>query len=209
MASTLPYLPSYKNVGLLFTKIAAAKQPEAFNNPFLYTSLGLKGTADRSLIPLLRTLGFIDAASKPTSEYGALKNPKRAGAAIASAVRRTYAPLFDSNENAHKLSQEELKGLVAQVAGSDDDMTKKIVGTFNALVRSADFSATPAAAEEEEEDEGTDEDEEEQQTPKLKRKNSGGGLRPEFHYNIQVHLPANGTEDVYLSIFNALRRAFK
>jgi hypothetical protein len=34
------------------------------------------------------------------------------------------------------------------------------------------------------------------------------GLRTDFHFNIQVHLPANGTEDTYLNIFNALRRTF-
>ena len=34
------------------------------------------------------------------------------------------------------------------------------------------------------------------------------GLRPEFHYNIQIHLPGNGTEETYLNIFNALRRTF-
>jgi len=33
-------------------------------------------------------------------------------------------------------------------------------------------------------------------------------LRPDFHFNIQIHLPANGTEDTYLNIFNALRRTF-
>ena len=34
-------------------------------------------------------------------------------------------------------------------------------------------------------------------------------LRPEFHYNIQIHLPSNATEEVYLSIFNALRKTFQ
>jgi hypothetical protein len=34
-----------------------------------------------------------------------------------------------------------------------------------------------------------------------------GGIRPEFHYNIQIHLPSNATEETYLNIFNALRKA--
>ena len=37
----------------------------------------------------------------------------------------------------------------------------------------------------------------------------GKPLRPEFHYNIQVHLPSNATEEAYLNIFNALRKAFQ
>src|SRR5450759_4484269 len=112
MAVSLPYLPSYKNVGALFSKIESAKQPEAFSQTFLYNTIGLKGTADRSLIPLLRTLGFIDATGRPTPEYGALKNTAKAGGAIAAAIRRAYAPLFAANENAHKLPPAELRGLI-------------------------------------------------------------------------------------------------
>jgi hypothetical protein len=36
-----------------------------------------------------------------------------------------------------------------------------------------------------------------------------GKFRSEFHYNIQVHLPSNGTEETYLNIFNALRKALQ
>jgi hypothetical protein len=39
--------------------------------------LGIKSTGDRSLIPMLRTLGFIDTANRPTAAYGALKNSAR------------------------------------------------------------------------------------------------------------------------------------
>jgi hypothetical protein len=39
--------------------------------------------------------------------------------------------------------------------------------------------------------------------------NKGKGLRPEFHYNIQVHLPSNGTEETYMNIFNAIRKVFE
>ena len=204
MAATLSYLASYKNVGLLFEKVAAAKIPDAFSQPYLYQTLGLKSKGDRGLIPLLRALGFIDAAGKPSPTYAALKNPSRAGVVIAEAVRRAYAPLFEANENAHKMSSEELRGLIAQVTGSDSDMTTKIAGTFNALVRIADFEATPPEAEESEQPE-TEEQASSEQAKGIKAQT----LRPEFHYNIQVHLPSNATEETYLSIFNALRKAFQ
>lgn len=207
MATALPYLPSYKNVPTLFEKIASAKIPEAFSQPYLYQTLGLKSKGDRALIPLLRTLGFIDAAGKPTSEYAALKNPTKARIAIAGAIKRAYSPLFEANESANALSGEELRGLVAQVAGTDDDMTKRIAGTFNALVKLGDFKISPAGPEG---GESIDMEEEEQQpSPTVRHEGSDSGLRPEFHYNIQVHLPSNATEEVYLSIFNALRKAFQ
>src|SRR5438445_971159 len=142
---SLPYLNSYKNVTKFFDGLASAKTPDAVTQKFLHDTLGLRSTGDRPLIPLLRNLGFIDGAGKPTVTYNALKNASKARAAMAVGIRSAYAPLFDANENADKLGQEDLKGLVAQVAGSDKVMTSKIVGTLNALLKRADFAATTDA----------------------------------------------------------------
>src|SRR5712691_6979388 len=98
MATELPYLTSYKNVAKLFEKIGSAAKPEAFTHKFLSETLGLKNSTDRPLIPLLRTLGFIDSASKPTGDYNLLKNPAMRGAAVAAAIRRADRPLFNANE---------------------------------------------------------------------------------------------------------------
>lgn len=195
----LPYLVSYKNVGTLFERILAAKQPAVFNHKFLTDTLGLKSTNDRPLIPLLRTLGFIDAGGKPTPDYAFLKNPSKRGAAIAVAVSRAYAPLFASNENAHNLSSTELRGQIAQVAGADAAMTTKIAGTFGALAKLADFSAPTQPTEEAPAEDIA-------KPPDRRPSENGGALRPEFHYNIQVHLPSNASEETYINIFNALRR---
>lgn len=203
MAKDLPYLSSYKNVAELFQRIASAKQPENLTQKFLAETLGLNSSGDRELISLLKMLGFLDSASRPTPDYSSLKNNAVAATAIAAAVRRAYEGLYAANENAHSLATAELKGLIAQVAGSDSGMTSKIAGTFTALCRIADFSKhrdqelpktqTPLA-----------------ETPIAPEKPSvPSTFRPEFHYNIQVHLPANATEETYLNIFNALRQSFR
>ena len=202
MAKELPYLPSYKNVEKLFQRIAAAKQPEAFTHQFLQETIGLKSVGDRPLISLLRTLGFLDASNKPTAAYAALRNPTQAKRAIAIGVRKAYEPLFAADENAHELSADTLKGLVAQVAGTDAGLTTKIVGTFNSLVRLADFSETRES--EEAAVAGTPLPLAPPAAPEVP-----GKLRTDFHYNIQIHLPANATEETYLNIFNALRKVFQ
>lgn len=206
MPTSLAYLSSNKNVGELFAKIASAKVPPKFTHAFLGQTIGLKGTNDRPLIPLLRTLGYLDQSGTPTSKYPELKNPAIAKSSIAHAIRTAYAPLFAADENAHQLTGEKLKGLISQVAGTDEDMTARIASTFSALVKLADFGAAPPAgdAKPEPEDEQEPEEKGQQRTTR-----HGKGLRPEFHYNIQIHLPANGTEETYLDIFNALRKVFE
>jgi hypothetical protein len=215
MPTPLPYVNSYGKVKPLFEKIAAAKVPDAFTQKYLSETLGLTSTADRPLIPLLRSLGFIDAAGRPSGEYAALKNPQKAGAAIAKATKHAYAALFAANEKAHTLSNEELKGLVAQVAGTDEDITARAAGTFKALVSLSDNKVLGETAEESSEAERVNDDTEEDETPakrpdlgdRKETTNRESGLRPEFHYNIQIHLPSSGTEETYLNIFNALRKA--
>lgn len=208
MARDVFYLPSYKNVGTIFDKIQAAKTPEAFTTRYLTDVIGLKSTADRSLINMLKKLGFLDASGRPTSTYGLLKNKDVAGAAIADGLKKAYAPLFEANENANELNVEQLKNLVSQVTGADVNGARQVAYTFNAIAKSANFAAKreqkdgPGAAA------GQDGANGGAEPPLPPSSPQGNGLRPDFHFNIQVHLPANGTEETYLNIFNALRRTF-
>src|SRR6185312_12787382 len=117
---SLPYLASNKNVAELFNKIGSAAVPPKFTQEFLATTIGLKGTNDRSLIPLLRNLGFLDQSNTPTSTYSLLKSKERRGGAIAHGIETAYKPLFAADEEAFELAGEKLKGLIAQVAGTDD-----------------------------------------------------------------------------------------
>jgi hypothetical protein len=206
MAIELPYLPMVKNVPVVFEKIARAKIPDAFTNSFLSGTLGLKSTNDRALIGLLKKMGFLDNSGKPTKTYALLKNKEQAKKAIAEGVRRGFAKLFEANEGSHALSSEQLKGLVAQVSGTEENMTNLITGTFRALVPLADFTA------QEEPPPATDNGSKEAKTEvapdaQATQVQPPAKFHPEFRFNIEVHLPSNGTEETYLNIFNALRKA--
>ena len=206
MSRPLPYVPSNRNIGELFEKIAAARTPDAISQTILSEMFGLKSTNDRQLISLLKTLGFLDQGGRPTHEYGQLKNKTAAPKAIAKAVKKAYEPLFAANENANDLPTNELKGLIAQVAGTDDEMSGRIASTFSTLTKLGHFKDL----------QGQSEPAEPKADSELRpRPNGSNGaqaailpLRGEFHFNLQIHLPSNGSEETYLSIFNALRKTF-
>lgn len=201
MAKDLFYLASYKNVDKLFEKIEQAKAPDAFTNNFLTDTIGLKSTADRSLINMLKKMGFLDATGRPTDTYGLLKNKKVAKAAIADGLRRVYAALFEANEKANELKPEDLKGLIAQVTGAEKNTVNQIAYSFAAIAKNGDFTAKSDIPKKADDKGGRGADDIKPPTPP-------SGIRTDFHFNIQVHLPANGTEETYLNIFNALRRTF-
>jgi len=205
MAKDLPYLASYKNVALLFDKISKAKVPEVFTVRHLSDTLGLKSTSDRQLIPLLKKMGFLDSSGKPTPEFSLLKNSATAKFAIADGVRTAYKPLYEADENVQDLAPDQLKGTIAQVSGAEEGVVRAITGTFNALVKIADFTVEKKEPSDEiDEDEGDGDD-----VARLveRKKPQGGSFSPSFRFNVEVHLPSNGTEETYLAIFNALRKA--
>jgi hypothetical protein len=201
LAKDLFYLASYKNVDKLFDKIESAKAPEAVTNAFLTDTIGLKSKGDRGLINMLKKMGFLDPTGRPTDKYGLLKNKNVKKAAIADGLRSVYAPLFEANENANDLKSEDLKGLIAQVTGAEKNTVNQIAYTFTAIAKNADFTAAKPETTKKEGDDGG-----EPSKPPIPPIPTG--LRTDFHFNIQVHLPANGTEETYLNIFNALRRSF-
>lgn len=207
MSKDLFYLPTYKNVSSLFEKIHTAKAPEAFTTRYLSDVIGLKGTNDRNLINMLKKLGFLDTSGRPTDSYGLLKNKDVVGTAIAEGLRKAYAPLFEANEKANELPLEQLKGLVSQITGTDAKGANAIAYTFNAIAKNADFAKAEPKADE------TNKTGAELETNDARKPNqhsipplSSNGFRSDFYFNIQIHLPANGTEETYLNIFNALRR---
>jgi hypothetical protein len=205
MAVQLPYLSSYKNVPTLFEKIGTAKVPDSFTHGFLQNTIGLKATNDRQLIPFLRHLGFIDAGNKPTPQYNLLKGSEiQRRAAIAEGIRNAYRPLFVADEEADTHTGERLRNLISQVAGTDDDMTARIATTFAAVAKLGNFKAIVANEEPKKEPARDNTDEGDDRSTAGRK-----GLRTEFHYNIQIVLPSNGTEEVYLHIFNAIRKTFR
>jgi hypothetical protein len=207
MTHDLPYTPAYGKIATLFDKIAKAKVPDAFTVKYLSQSLGLKSTNDRNLIPFLKKLGFLDGSGKPTGEYANLKgNKTTAGRAIAKSIKHAYSALYEANEAAHELPSDEMKGLIAQVSGAEDSLIAFIVGTFKNIVKLADFTEPDTTKDEEKPDakKAPKKDGDEEQDEDRRK---AGDFRPDFKFNIEIHLPSSGTEETYLAIFNALRKS--
>jgi hypothetical protein len=94
--------------------------------------------------------------------------------------------------------------LIGQVAGTESDLTRRITGTFSALAKLGDFDSETLDTSD-----GVKKPSTQENDDSSANSNKAKPLRTEFHYNIQVHLPSNGTEEVYLNIFSALHKTFR
>lgn len=204
----VPYLQAYGNITKALQKIKTAQTPDRFTQDFLATKLGLKGGSPKPVIPFLKRTGFLSSDGSPSSLYRRFRNSSHTGAAAAEALRTGYAALYEINEYAHDASDAELKGIVVQATGLEENSStvRAIIKSFRALQAFADFDASisPVAAEDDaaggdDDAEGGDGD----------GGGSGEGIGSSrainLGYTINLHLPATSDIAVFNAIFKSLR----
>jgi len=199
-----PYVNAYGGIPVLFRRIKEAAVPPKFTQDFLTTSLGLKSSSFRAMIPLLKKLGFIDPSNVPTEAYRSFREDSLAGAVMAAQLREAYRVLFSANEYAYKLDKKELASKLRSLlgAGEDDAIVPTVASTFLELSKLSrwDMAAVPAKSKSKEEPDFED-------PTDLKRdgKDAVLGRKLGLSYTINLNLPATTEIEVFNAIFKSLR----
>lgn len=206
MAIPSSYFTSTKNLAAILEQIQKAGVPPKFTYEHL-KQLGFPSSNDRPVIPVLKSIGFLDANGVPQERYRRFKNPAEARRVMAEGVREAYSDVFGLDEAAEKLPHDDLKGVFARLSGKSETVSEKMAKTFRALADQADFSA-PARGENGtgdgdagEEDRGAEDEERRLAAERLAREGRTLTLRHDVH----VHLPASENIEVYDAIFRSLR----
>lgn len=197
--SKLPYVTGYGNITKALDGIRRAATPDRFTQDFLASKLGLKGGTPKPVIPFLKRTGFLASDGSPTDRYKQFRNDSSKGMAAAEALREGFNPLFQIDENVHKATDDELRGLIVQITGTDKDSSTvaAILGSFKALKAYADFTRPSPILIVEEPDlsDNHTPDEPESLTP----------LGISLGYTINLNLPATTDIAVFNAIFRSLR----
>lgn len=203
MAHNLPYTLQPGTLTNILEKVRAASVPERFTQDFLETKLGIKGGNARSAIPILKKIGFLATDGSPTELYKKFRNPSHSGAAMAAGIKQGYRSLYEMNEYVHDAKEADLKGLVVQATGAEQDsrVVQAITGTFKALKSLARF------------DHGHAEESDQEPARPETQKNEGvssatpSGLAAGFNlgYTINLNLPSTTDIAVFDAIFKSLK----
>lgn len=193
MATDYPYMVSNNKIGPILEKIRTAAKPTKFTNEFL-KHMGFASSNDRAIIPLLKKLGFLNADGNPTEYYDRLKDKKDHPYVLAERIRELYSSIFSINTEMNAASDDDIKGAISRVTGEDEKAVVRYAATFKALCALAKFDTLPAM-----EIKNRKEPEEE------KPKEPPTQIKPSFHYNIQLYLPATTDISVYSAIFKSLK----
>ena len=190
-----PYMISNNKIHPIITKIQQAARPPKFTLEFLRT-IGFTSTNDRAFIPLAKKLGFLMDDGTPTSAYDQLKDPTCSARVLALQIRTLYSELFAINTAIHKAGESEIKGAIGRVTGKDEEGVTRIYNTFKTLCAIADFSTSDMPRHNE------TIVTEDLVAPTVVVPQTRAN---EFHYNIQIHLPATTEISVYNAIFKSLK----
>lgn len=199
MALPTSYLTSTKNLGDILQAIQAAQAPETFTQKFL-EDLGFKSTSDRLIIKMLKVLGLLTDTGAPTSMYYEFLDQSQAGKVLAKGLRNAYGDLFQLKAKAHEMTATELKNKMRTLTQgqASDDVIGKMVNTFQAFAKLADFTG-PATVEETEVQE---------EVPDEKHHGAGPARRPMIEglvYSINLELPESRDQAVYDALFRSLK----
>jgi hypothetical protein len=203
--ASLPYISSPSNIPRALEGIKTAAVPERVSQDFVKTILKIAGSSGDQMTSYLKKIGFSAPNGAPTELYSKFRNPSSSKAAIATAIRTAYAPLYKRNEYMHQLSDDELKGLVVEETGQAEDSSavKYMVGCIKHLKALASFDAidepkplAPVPSLSHDGDEGSG---------GQKHHGRGSGLGLNLGYTINLNLPATSDPKVFDAIFRSLK----
>ena len=204
--AALPYVTATGNIEKALKGIKAAATPESVSQDFVKTILGIKGGSGNQMTAYLKKIGFATADGAPTDLYKKFRNSTTEGWAAAQALRVGYAPLYVRNEYMHRLSDEDLKGLVVEETGAEQE-SNTVPLILTCIKQLKKFAKWDTAPIEEQADKVSTEPlpvrgfpqqpSISSQTPQQLGLNLG--------YTINLNLPATSDPAVFNAIFRALK----
>ena len=211
MALPSAYLTSSKNLPAILSAIANAQAPERFTQKYL-ESLGFSGTADRLIINVLKSLGFLSDTGQPQKAYHEFLDGSQSKRVLADGIRLAYSDIFQVNVTAQDMTQADVKNKMKTLSEGNhsDAVLTKMAMTFKKLSAQADFAAPETGAEDQQSGpDGLRQDRDDVADETVGSQNLPDLELGSFVYNINLHLPESRDPAVYDALFKSLRRHLK
>ncbi len=194
----------------LLRKIRETGVPPKATYEWLKT-LGFTSSNDRSLIAVLRQIGFIDANGVPLPAWREYRGADHR-AVLGRAVKLGYESLYATYPDAHVRSNTDLGHVFSTRTNAGKQVIDKMVATFKNLAKEAAFGPAPASIDasliadtegraamaDEEIGSGT------AGVAALPHATAKGGVT--INVNVQLTLPETTDEKVFDAFFSAMRK---
>ena len=198
-----PYCQVNGKLREVFGKIRELGVPRKVDREWL-RSIGYGSSADQTILPVIRFLGFIDPSGTPTERWHAYRDRSQSGAVLAQAIRDSYRDLYETYPDAHRQDNEVLENFFHAKTGQSERITSMVLATYRALCEIADFDSLPMAmAERPGFPSGPVASD---VTSSAAERSRQAGQALVVNLNIQLTLPETTDDSVYERIFSAMKR---
>ena len=121
--------------------------PQKVDGKYLKT-LGFKNSNDGALIPLFKSLGFLDRNGQPTDRYREYRagSSEEAARILAAGIRACYSGLFAVYPDAYRKDEEALANWMRANSDKGEATQTRALKTFRTLSESASFDDAPSAS---------------------------------------------------------------
>ena len=192
-----PYTTAPGRIEPLLKKIREIGIPPKANNQWL-ASIGFKSINERSLLNILRSMGFIDGEDKPTETWTQYRGPNHRQL-LASAIQMAFRDLFNIYQDAQIRADGEIEDIVRENIKAGKDTIKRVSSTFRNLCSMADFSTKEPISQIPQD-----------VTPEKKNEvitqyeNDDPPEMPSLHINLQVHISSDASSEQIDTIFESM-----
>ncbi len=191
--ATYPAANVASQIEPLLQKIQETGQPGKVDSDWL-ARIGFTKSTYRSLIPVLRHIGFIDSSHVPSQRWQGYRDKQAARGVLAEAIRDGYPDLFETYSDAYQRSEDDLKSFFASNTQVGDETLRRMVRTFETLCSLADFSQADDPSQGEI-DRSQPEDPKPVAQPEAEDRVSRS--QPTLHIDLQIHIsPEAGPEQI-------------
>jgi hypothetical protein len=191
-------------IGALLSKIRSNGVPRKVDTVWL-KAIGFTSSNDKSLLPVLRNIDFVDGSKTPTDRWKKFRGID-GDAALGDAIKQGYGDLYDFYDDAHDRTMAEIANVFKTKSTAGDQAISKAVSTFKALAASAKFNGSGRPANQELEPF------EPAAVPRsasiapptaVAAQNSSA---PSLHIDLQVHISPEATADQIDKIFASMAK---
>lgn len=201
--SDFPYTPNPANLRRFFERIPTTGVPSKVTLQLL-SSLGFKSSNDRYILPVLKSLGFVENSGVPTQMWQRYRHTGEGPVVMASAVKRTYSGLFQTYPDANQKDNEALRNYFSGHSKSGEAVLNLMVRTFKTFCELSDFEAVSPEVQEKEDLEARNVKSPKQLPRTLNIPKQQSGLT--VNINIALQLQATDDASVYDKFFAAMKK---
>lgn len=204
---TIPALISTNVISRLLDSIKKTGVPEKVDRTYL-KSIGFASTNDLSLIPLFKSLGFLDSSGKPTEifrDYRA-KGPDDANKVLGDAIKACYSQLFSVYPDAYRKDDEALTTWFRANIDKGEATQTRALKTFKTLCSHASFDEMSAPAEAPPRDEITSNGAATKTVAADLSQQVRSYATPDVTINITLQIAATNDATIYDKFFMSMRK---